>query len=133
MRTARHSIRALFLLSVACAWVLGGIAVSVHFHGVAHSLDEHSRDLVHLHEGRATAGTGASCVEPADHGPHDSRQERCLHVPLALHASGLTALPLSVAGRPESSASRQIERGSGAHASIELLSLAPKLPPPFPA
>jgi hypothetical protein len=124
---------ALALLGVALAWVLGGIATTVHFHGVGHFTDPYSGELVHIHHCDCHGGTAhdaARGLTRDERSPLPRSLDRCLHIGLALHTSSLVVGEIAPHEAPESVAfGPRVPTEHAAHP-VALLLLAPKLPPP---
>lgn len=129
----------LILLLATLAWSVGTASTTLHFHGVVHAVDaatgqvvhlgccghHHGDDGVHEHVGPPHSAPGWTSAMQGSHGP-----EACLHLSSLIHAASVLAALPARPGLPDLPLPSVARVGSAAANTIELLSLAPKLPPP---
>ncbi len=137
---SRSRPRAAFALLLATlAWSTGTAATALHFHGVAHAVDAATGQVVHLgccghhhgdhaareHGGPTHSAPGWADEKQTPHGP-----ESCLHLSGLIHAASVLAALPARPGLPDLPLPGAAHAAAAAATTIELLSLAPKLPPP---
>lgn len=132
---------AALLIAVTLAWNVSAVATALHFSGVSHARDATGRVVhlgcaghpqpVHLHHGEAGDDDGSARWTTETSSPHGP--EPCLHLAAAHHTTGVPLPPPTGAGADSNAAPGAARSVSPPVVPIDLLHVAPKLPPPAAA